>query len=361
MNVTSPRSTRLAAVLLGLVAVIAPSSEAVVAAEAERASPAVSYRIIDLTPGAFFGTASGINNRGEVVGWTFATEDFSDIRGFIYSGGTVRELGSDPSGDHALIPVDVNDHGDIAGQAGDNAMVLDRGGEFNDLGNLGGGSSGAAAISNSGWVVGSSAIESGNSCAFRWRPGRTMEDLGTLPETTDSFAEDVNDRGQIVGGAIDERGLLQGFFSNGRTLTRVGTLGGLQSRLSGINDRGVAVGSAETGTPEMPTGTRAVMFRRGKLNDLGMIAGATASEAWDINERGEAVGSSWGLDNVTSNASLFRPTGEVVDLNTTIPADSGWRLAQANAINNRGWIIGGGFFEGRQHAFLLIPTREGMG
>jgi probable HAF family extracellular repeat protein len=50
------------------------------------------------------------------------------------------------------------------------------------------------------------------------------------------------------------------------------------------------------------------------------------------------------------------------DLNSLIPADSGWNLQEAKAINDNGYIVGVGFNkDGQQHAFLLIPsTFEGF-
>ena len=44
------------------------------------------------------------------------------------------------------------------------------------------------------------------------------------------------------------------------------------------------------------------------------------------------------------------------DLNATLPADSGWTLEKAKAINNRGQIIGSGTLNGQAHMFLLTPS-----
>jgi hypothetical protein len=44
------------------------------------------------------------------------------------------------------------------------------------------------------------------------------------------------------------------------------------------------------------------------------------------------------------------------DLSTLIPADSGWKLVDALAINNRGQIVGTGVHNGKQAAFLLTPS-----
>ena len=45
----------------------------------------------------------------------------------------------------------------------------------------------------------------------------------------------------------------------------------------------------------------------------------------------------------------------MVDLNTLLPADSGWVLLSANAINDAGQIVGEGTLDGEPRAFLLTP------
>ena len=46
----------------------------------------------------------------------------------------------------------------------------------------------------------------------------------------------------------------------------------------------------------------------------------------------------------------------MTDLNSLIPAGSGWVLEAAKAINNAGQIAGFGMINGAEHAFLLSPT-----
>jgi hypothetical protein len=47
--------------------------------------------------------------------------------------------------------------------------------------------------------------------------------------------------------------------------------------------------------------------------------------------------------------------GRVIDLNTLLPANSGRTLTEARDINDRGQIVGTGVVNGRQRAFLLTP------
>ena len=44
------------------------------------------------------------------------------------------------------------------------------------------------------------------------------------------------------------------------------------------------------------------------------------------------------------------------DLNALIPANSGWVLQSANAINSAGQITGDGLYKGQDQAFLLTPS-----
>lgn len=99
------------------------------------------------------------------------------------------------------------------------------------------------------------------------------------------------------------------------------------------------------------------------LLDLGTLNGGLTSSAADINESSQVVGTSW---LVTQPTSLYDPTqyhaflwenGGMIDLNTLIPADSGWILTSATAINDNGDIVGSGLQNGQLHGFLLTTDQ----
>ena len=104
-----------------------------------------------------------------------------------------------------------------------------------DLGTLGGSSSDATGINDSGQVVGdswlSTAANSGRD-AFLYSGG-SMTDLGTLGG--DSYATGINDSGQVVGHLVypTDQGFHAFLYSSG-SMTDLGT--GLISCATGIND-----------------------------------------------------------------------------------------------------------------------------
>ena len=92
------------------------------------------------------------------------------------------------------------------------------------------------------------------------------------------------------------------------------------------------------------------------VTDLGALGGGQGSEAFGINDRGQVVGASYGEPNgAAGRAVLWEGNGPVVDLNTRLPAGTGWRLLSARAINGRGQIVGQGRMGGRLRTFLLTP------
>ena len=89
-----------------------------------------------------------------------------------------------------------------------------------------------------------------------------------------------------------------------------------------------------------------MLWKNGTVRDLGTLAGDTSSSASAINNRGLIVGYS------NSRAVVWRD-GTVTDLNSLLPANSGWELVSAKAINNRGEIVGYGEHNGQRSSNKL--------
>src|SRR5262249_58824673 len=97
---------------------------------------------------------------------------------------------------------------------------------------------------------------------------------------------------------------------------------------------------------------RAFLYRDGKMSELGTLDGE-GSTAYGINSRGRIVGS-WTIKGSERHAFLYAD-GKVIDLNALLPANSGWTLPEAQAINDHSQIVGVGQFQGKSRAYLLSP------
>ncbi len=178
-------------------------------------------------------------------------------------------------------------------------------GRMLDLGTLGGKSSDAFGMNDLGQVVGQSENHRGRQGssfrAFLWSPfGRDgvagnpqMKDLGSLGGE-ESLANDINNAGQVAGGAQTAEGERHAALwdTHAGTLTDLGTLGGSFSVASGINDYGQVVGLSETETgsvhaflwtPDVANGDQGTMIDLGSLDGLDTLG-------FGINSFGQVVG-----------------------------------------------------------------------
>jgi len=222
-----------------------------------------------------------------------------------------------------------------------------------DLGGLGGVSntgfvSEAFGINASGQVVGDSVLSNGTDLnAFRTGPGGTpMNDLGAFSGTgfiSQGFG--INASGQVVGysGLSNGTDNLAFRTSPNGTITSGSNLGvlpgGSFSFGQGINASGQVVGYGDTTTPN---GTQTHAFRTtstGGLNaasDLGVLSGMNGSQAFGINQSGQAVGNSF---NSTSGAEVaFRADpGSAMKSLGLLPGGS---FSTALAINASAMVVG---------------------
>ena len=90
----------------------------------------------------------------------------------------------------------------------------------------------------------------------------------------------------------------------------------------------------------------------GHLTDLKTLPGGSLSAAFGINNHGLVVGTSDGSEG--DSRAVAWEHGRVVDLNALLPSNSPWRLTTANAVNDRGVIVGSGRIGDETHAFVLV-------
>ncbi len=234
--------------------------------------------------------ALAINDSGQVTGYNGATYI---PQAFLSTNGSVTYLGTLPG---SLPPSsrgsDVNASGQVAGFT-DSRAFLYSGGSMTDLGSFGGYYTRATGINDSGQIVGSSDL-TGNATthAFLYSGGG-LTDLGTLGGTRSS-ANDINNLGQIVGGsAIAVGGLSHAFLYGPGGMMDLGTLGGSNSSANAINKLGQIVGYSQIAGDAIG---HAFLYSDGTMLDLNSLidplSGWIITQANDINDLGQIAANS---------------------------------------------------------------------
>jgi probable HAF family extracellular repeat protein len=163
--------------------------------------------------------ALGINNKGQVVGWS-AADDIGHQHAFLYKDGVMKDLGTLGGGSNSWA-YSINTSGQVVGyshtSSGEyHAFLYDESAttKMKDLGTLGGTNSSAYAINDSGQVVGEAYTSSGERHAFLYQ-NEKMIDLGTRTHPdqngnvwTLDYARGINNNGQIIvsGSRVDQNG-----------------------------------------------------------------------------------------------------------------------------------------------------------
>lgn len=260
-------------------------------------------------------SASSINNKGQVVGWSLPT--LSNVaHAFLWENHTKTDLGT--LGGVSADAADINDVGEVVGEAATSIRsrfyhailwnILNN--TKTDLGTLGGDYSAASRINNVGQVVGISTYTTSNGKfhAFFWENGQ-MIDLSTLGGN-ESRANGINNTGQVIGSSETSSGSNHAVLWHNGTKTDLGTLSGDNgSNAQDINDKGTIVGWSSNTNNSNSFGSRAVVWKKGTISDLNNLippnSGWELSAAKAINNRGQIVGN--GRHNGAIRAFLLTP------------------------------------------------------
>jgi probable HAF family extracellular repeat protein len=230
-----------------------------------------------------------------------------------------------------------------------------------DLGVLPGGTNGQTTwISATGLIAGFS--ENGlidpltgqpEGVAVLWEGGK-VTDLGTVPGGTESLGVAVNSRGQVVGFSsndISDSFSIAGFPTQTRAflwqkgaMRDLGTLGGPDALAGCINESGQVVGFSYTDSnvnpvTQLPTG-HAFLWQDGEMTDLGTLGGTLSGSfvgniLCGINNRGQVVGASNLAGDLVVHPFLWSKTEGMKDLGTL-----GGTFGHPDWINDAGEVVG---------------------
>ncbi|MFN2567094.1 MAG: Ig-like domain-containing protein [Gemmatimonadaceae bacterium] len=338
------------------VAIVTATSDGITASARIEVEPPEASPYPATTLGALggrSGTALALNDHGEIVG---AAENASGTwRGFFRTtAGVMVDIGENQ-------PADIGNTRHIAGWRLDPATrstyavrwIVDASGVILKFEELGPGI--ARGVNNLGQVVGAAPNASGQWRAAIWIfPDAPPQDLGALGEGY-SEAQDINDRGVIVGYSYRETPGVQYAVRwipttgvDGETTWTIEVLPDQKynSAFAVTNSSGDIVGTGLPCEPGPGCWGVGYLWRGTSVTILPKLLGGP-SAALDINDAGYVVGWSDNQSGSHRRAVVWTPTGEVVALGLPRGASA----SEAYAINAAGQIVGfGQLSDGRRSA-----------
>jgi probable HAF family extracellular repeat protein len=329
-----------------------------------------AYTVTDLG----LGTAEAINDLGVIVG----VGGDGGGGGYIWSNGTYGSLMPQQGATlpyagalFSFTPKDINNNNVVAGymytQDGDRAFTWSNG-AFLALPSLPFQTanttlkySRAVGINNSDQIVGSTVFPDGSAPwrATIWQSGAISSDIqwqtlaGDHPyaQWADTGGNAINDLGHVVGTSESNDGWRPFVYKDGQMTELLSSNGFDMTGVNAkdINNLGTIVGEG--------LGNSGFILSNGTVKLLG-FEGGTTSKALSVNDSNLVVGMATIPDEFQSGHAFLFDGKDMIDL-SLLPEviASGWtELTYANDINNVGQIIGNGYINGEQHAFLLTPV-----
>lgn len=363
-------------------AVISSSSVLLTLGINASAMAAIFYDIIDLgtLPNSNQSQATDINNFGQVVGVSSSRDG---DRAFVWSSqGGIQDIGTLP-GNRYSFATSINDAGQVVGVSSSQEGLFYRTTDFLYDTPRGGlpflwssetgirvinnfifpspsnpsafyNNSQATSINNLGQVLVKAQISAVGFGSYVW-DSTNGETIFAREGATSTFANDINDNGQIAARFGNNSVLLNTANSSVINLGRLPVSpDGFETinQANAINNSGQVVGLSN----DKPF----FWSERTGIVDLTNSSDEAFGDARDINDNGLVVGQLRNSDGVY--AFLWSEETGIIDLNTLIDPSLGWTLYEANAINNKGQIVGTWrnsnleFPEqGETRAFLLTP------
>jgi uncharacterized membrane protein len=300
-----PRITRWPAVLgAGLLTVaswlaLITGSASAATTPGAAAAPTAHVTLID--PASPDSNAGAINDSGTVIGT-------DDSGAFWYDRTGLHRL-VPPAGSSAIVPLDINDRGDILAQTlGDPSQVyLWRGGRWTFIGD-----GSAAGMNERGQIL----VEVGTAAASfeLWQDGHSTAinapDVTGTPSLTGGY---LNQAGQVAFSSRDAgtgNPIEAWLWTAGRYTRLPALVPGANAQVSGLNDLGEVIG--QSGNTANLVDHIAVIWQHGKVHQLATPAApgtsVTGDTATGINDLGEVVGTYSTLTEPPQQAALWPAT-----------------------------------------------------
>jgi probable HAF family extracellular repeat protein len=188
-------------------------------------------------------------------------------------------------------------------------------------------------INAGGEVAGRYSAANGYTRSFLATACDCPRDLGTLGGNQ-SFVFGINDAGQLAGSSEDAAGHRRAFLYENGAMKDLGTFGGKISEAAAINPTGQIAGYAQTKTGD----AHAFVYDGKLLKDLGTLGGSL-SQANSINAAGQVTGFAYTAKG-EQHAMTWTQAGGMVDLNKVLRhAPPGLVLSNGLAISDDGSIV----------------------
>lgn len=324
------------------------------------------YQITDLgTLGSGHSSAVDVNNQTQIVGRSNPATRHIGNGAFLWTNGKMSDISI--AGYTNSRPIRINDLGQVIieayGKNGKYAITyyIWQNGSKSEVKSPDGNSITPCAINKKDQIV-------GRLGTFKGKSGFIMEKgkIRTLSafEGMQAMPQDINDKGQII---IHRRTstYVRSFVLYKGQQTELIADGFRYNFALRINNKGEIIGVI---LKNDTSSEKAVLWRDGKTILLGSLRGKGGwLRAYDINNKGQVVGNSEIKELRPYNQYDTEPmfpyvnhpfiweNGRMQDLNKLIPRNSGWTLDNANAINDKGQIVGSGVHDGQNRAYLLTP------